>query len=209
MVPARQTTACLSQRPAGESLRGRPGAPPIRVCSAEPAPQRRADTRAGRRRAWLGRCVTVVSEAQTPQVTERRPLLGPDQHSLLSPGTDEPERPRPRCRAPGPTDNRPQPTPPPAETRSAEFGDQLRRNAGRVRPRIPLEATERDSPPPGARGRGSERHGTAQPTLLRENSSLCCRSGQLLTTSGSSISSQSTRSPEQAPSRTASGLKGR
>lgn len=51
-------------------------------------------------------------------------------------------------------------------------------------------------------------HGSAQPTLLRENSSLCCRSGQLLITSGSSISSQSTRSPEQGPSRTAPGLQG-
>lgn len=49
----------------------------------------------------------------------------------------------------------------------------------------------------------------AQPTSFRKNSSLCCRSGQLLITSGSSISSQSTRSPEQGPSWTASELKGK
>lgn len=51
----------------------------------------------------------------------------------------------------------------------------------------------------------------AQPpprTLLREKSSLCCRSGQLPMTSGSSVSSQSTRSPEHGPSRTASRLQG-
>ena len=45
-------------------------------------------------------------------------------------------------------------------------------------------------------------------TFLREKSSLSCRSGQLLTTSGSSISSQSTRRPDEGPSRTASRLQG-
>ena len=63
----------------------------------------------------------------------------------------------------------------------------------RVRPGLPLGPRE-------SRVR-------AQPTLLREKSSLCCRSGQLLITSGSSSSSQSTRSPEQGPSCTVSGLK--
>lgn len=48
----------------------------------------------------------------------------------------------------------------------------------------------------------------AQPTSLWENRSLCCRSGQLLITSGSSVSSQSTRSPEHGPSCTACRLRG-
>lgn len=89
----------------------------------------------------------------------------------------------------------------------------------RVRPRLLLEPTQRDCPGRGCRGSPAPttprvvlvlrpRRG-AQPTLPRENSSLCCSSGQLLITSGSSISSQSTRSPEQGPSCTASRLKGK
>lgn len=88
----------------------------------------------------------------------------------------------------------------------------------RVRSRLLLEPTERDCPRRGCHGSPAPttprlapaigpRCG-AQPTLPRENSSLCCGSGQLLITSGSSISSQSTRSPEQGPSCTASRLKG-
>jgi hypothetical protein len=51
-------------------------------------------------------------------------------------------------------------------------------------------------------------HTLSPVTFLRENSSFRCRSGQLLTTSGSSISSQSTSSPDEGPSRTVSGLWG-
>lgn len=43
-------------------------------------------------------------------------------------------------------------------------------------------------------------------TLFQENSSFCCRSGQLLMTSGSSISSQSLRRPEAGPGQADSAL---
>lgn len=46
-------------------------------------------------------------------------------------------------------------------------------------------------------------------TFLREKSSFHCRSGQLQTTSGSSVSSQSTSSPEAGPRRMASVLRDR
>lgn len=44
-------------------------------------------------------------------------------------------------------------------------------------------------------------------TLFQENRSFCCKSGQLLITSGSSISSQSLRRPEEGPSQVASLLR--
>lgn len=44
-------------------------------------------------------------------------------------------------------------------------------------------------------------------TLFQENSSFCWRSGQLLITSGSNISSQSLRRPEEGPSQAASVLR--
>lgn len=44
-------------------------------------------------------------------------------------------------------------------------------------------------------------------TLFQENSSFCWRSGQLLITSGSNISSQSFKRPEDGPSQAASVLK--
>lgn len=43
-------------------------------------------------------------------------------------------------------------------------------------------------------------------TLFQENRSFCCRSGQLLMTSGSNISSQSLRRPEAGPGQADSAL---